>query len=93
MKFTLLSSAISTVVLFIAGCVTPTVLAPGAEQVRITQKATDVATCTAVGNVSPNYQKLEDARNLTVGLGGNALLVTQHSLDAVIISGVAYHCT
>jgi hypothetical protein len=51
MKFTLLSSAISTVVLFIAGCVTPTVLAPGAEQVRITQKAADVATCTAVGNV------------------------------------------
>jgi methyl coenzyme M reductase subunit C-like uncharacterized protein (methanogenesis marker protein 7) len=91
-KYTFLGLATTVSVIFTSGCV-PVVLAPGAEQVKITQKPTDVAGCTAVGNVSPNLQKQEDARNLTVGLGGNALLVTQESLDKVIISGVAYHCT
>jgi hypothetical protein len=90
-KYNYLRSAMAASIIFISGCI-PVVLAPGAEQVKITQKPADVATCPAVGNVSPNLQKQEDARNLTVGLGGNALLVTQKSLDGVIISGVAYHC-
>ena len=92
MKYTFLGFAMAASSIFMVGCVPVTVLAPGAEQVKITHKPADVAACTAVGNVSPNYQKLEDARNLTVGLGGNALFVTQKSLDAVIISGIAYHC-
>jgi hypothetical protein len=91
-KYTFLGPAVTASAIFISGCV-PIVLAPGAEQVKITQQPADVSACTAVGNVSPNMQKQEDARNLTVGLGGNALLVTQKSLDGVIISGVAYHCT
>jgi len=91
MKYIFRSLAVITSVLFIVACV-PVVLAPGAEQVKTTQKPADVAACTAVGNVSPNLQKQDDVRNLTVGLGGNALLVTQKSLDGVIISGIAYHC-
>jgi hypothetical protein len=90
-KYIFLGPAMAASVIFVSGCV-PVVLAPGAEQVKITQKPADVAGCTAVGNVSPNLQKQDDARNLTVGLGGNALLVTQESLDRVIISGIAYHC-
>jgi hypothetical protein len=91
MRPTLLIPAITASVVFTAGCV-PVVLAPGAEQVKITQEASDVGACTAVGNVSPDLQKQDDARNLTVGLGGNALLVTRRSLDEVIISGIAYRC-
>jgi len=73
-----------------AGCVTTTP-APGAAEVRITRKAPDIAGCTAVGNVVPDAQKHEDARNLTVGLGGNALFVTSESFGT-ILNGVAYRC-
>jgi hypothetical protein len=75
-----------------AGCVT-TALAPGAAQVKIVRKAADVAACTAVGNVSANVQgAAEDARNLTVGLGGNTIFVTTENLTGIIYSGVAYRC-
>jgi hypothetical protein len=90
MRSTLLSTAVAAIVVFVAGCVT-TALAPGADQVRIIRRAADVATCTAVGNVAPDSRKLEDARNLTVGLGGNALFVTSEAFGD-IGSGVAYHC-
>ena len=73
-----------------AGCVT-TALAPGAAQVKIVRSGADVAACTAVGNVVPEPQKLQDARNLTVGLGGNTLFVTSESLGT-ILNGVAYRC-
>jgi len=65
-------------------------LAPGAEQVRLIRSPTDVTACTAVGNV--NWQGgREDIRNLTVGLGGNALFVTREALGDVM-AGVAYRC-
>jgi hypothetical protein len=73
-----------------AGCVTTT-LAPGAAQVRIVRSAADVAACTAVGNVVPDYRKAQDARNLTVGLGGNTIFVTSEALGT-IVNGVAYRC-
>jgi hypothetical protein len=74
----------------IAACVTTT-LAPGAAQVRIVRSPADVAACTAVGNVLPDAKKLEDPRNLTVGLGGNTFLVTSEALGT-ILNGVAYRC-
>ena len=74
----------------VASCVTTT-LAPGAAQVKIVTNAADVSKCTAVGNVVPDAQKLQDARNLTVGLGGNTVLVTAEALGN-IVNGVAYRC-
>jgi hypothetical protein len=79
-----------TVTTLTASCVT-TALAPGAAQVKIVRNAADVAACTAVGNVVPDAQKLQDARNLTVGLGGNTIFVTSESFGT-ILNGVAYRC-
>jgi|ERR1700733_7459834 len=73
-----------------AGCVTTT-LAPGAAQVKIVRSAADVAARTAVGNVASDPQKLVDARNLAVGLGGNTIFVTSEGFG-VILNGVAYRC-
>jgi hypothetical protein len=79
-----------TIATLITGCVTAT-LAPGAAQVKIVRSASDVAGCTAVGNVAPDSQRLEDPRNLTVGLGGNTFLITSEALGT-ILNGVAYRC-
>lgn len=79
------------------GCTT-VALAPGADQVRITHNAADVASCKAVGNVdvppdtpTPTPDNLErQLRNLTVGLGGNAVFVTVS--QGIVLQGVAYRC-
>ena len=84
----LYSLAITTLT---AGCVT-TALAPGASQVKIVRNAADVAACTAVGNVLAAVQAGEDARNSTVGLGGNTLFVTTENSLGTIFNGVAYRC-
>jgi hypothetical protein len=83
--------------LLLAGCVTP-VPAPGAAEVRLTNKSGDVAGCTAVGNI--HLAKAEDGvvdlhetrfRNEAVGLGGNVALVTVGALIAPE-EGIAYRC-
>ena len=76
-----------------SGCKTM-VLAPGAEQVKVTRNSADVAGCRTVGNVSidPNSNQLDwdaQVRNKTLGLGGNVLFVTSVP-DAR--EGVAYRC-
>lgn len=82
-----------------AGCVTAT-NAPGADRVRITHNPADVAECTAVGKVKVprNAQgavviqtAATEFRNQTVGLGGNAALVTVGGVD-VPVEGFAYRC-
>ena len=78
----------------VSGCATPTLaLAPGAEQIKETQLATDVAGCRAVGNVKSEAPPLDldtDVRNKTVGLEGNVLFVT--SKLGPPSEGVAYRC-
>lgn len=72
----------------LADCITP---APGSDLVRITIRPADVAGCTPLGNVRvppDEVQSEQDARNQTVGLGGNVLLNT----DLLRMSGVAYRC-
>jgi hypothetical protein len=86
----LLALNILTITTLTAGCVT-TALAPGAAQVKIVRNPADVAACTAVGNVVPDRNKAEDPRNLTVGLGGNTVLVTTEVFGN-IVNGVAYRC-
>jgi len=71
-------------------------LAPGADNVKLTQNAADVAGCKAVGNVSTEYdlwhpQWVEASlRNKTVGLDGNALFLTLGTAERK--EGVAYRC-
>jgi hypothetical protein len=74
----------------LTGCVT-TALAPGAADVRIVRSAADIAPCTAVGNVRQPPDQNVDMRNLTVGVGGNTLFVTEEVLG-IVRSGVAYRC-
>jgi hypothetical protein len=67
------------------GCVTA---APGADQVKFTNNATDVSACTTVGNISAEAMYSLDphvAQNLAVGLSANVVLRTG-------ASGVAYRC-
>ena len=76
-------SAIGIMLSLLSACATPA-LAPGADKVLLTQKAADVANCTAVGNINP----ARDARGGTtfstpaefqyqaIGLNGNTVCVT-----------------
>jgi hypothetical protein len=88
---------LGTGLLLLAGCVTP-VPAPGAAQVRLTNKSSDVTGCTAVGNI--HLAKPQDGvvdlhetrfRNEAVGLGGNVAFVTVGALIAPE-EGIAYRC-
>jgi hypothetical protein len=76
-----------------AGCAT-VALAPGAEKVKITRNAGDVATCKAVGNVnSPlvGYDGINATlQNQALGLGGNTVFVT--GAEGQSVAGVAYSC-
>jgi len=77
----------------VAGCQTVS-LSSGAEQVKATRNAAEVAGCTSLGNLSTPPMMMTDPdaeralRNETLGLGGNVLLVTS-STGRV---GVAYRC-
>jgi hypothetical protein len=85
----------ATIVL--CACVTP---APGADQVRVTKNASDVATCKPLGNIQvpKNAQGLVDGasaqtqfRNQAVGLGSNVALVTE-GFVSIPVAGIAYRC-
>ena len=85
--------AIVVIGLGTAGCVT-VALAPGAEKIKITKNASDVASCKAVGNVkSPlvgNEAINATLQNQALGLGGNTVFVTGPVAESV--AGVAYSC-
>ena len=74
-----------------AGCVTTT-LAPGAESVRLVKNQADVASCKPMGNVRRPADDNVDIRNLTVGLGGDTLFVTEDVLGSFVKAGIAYQC-
>ena len=71
------------------GCaISGIVLAPGADQVRITTNPADVSNCTAVGNISPDAINNLDhrvAQNQAVGLNADVVFSTGYG-------GVAYRC-
>jgi hypothetical protein len=67
--------------------------APGADQVKITRNAADVAGCTAMGNI--NRTAGGEPRNQAVGLGANVVFDTTSAVDAALgnwTSGIAYRC-
>jgi uncharacterized protein (TIGR02246 family) len=76
-----------------AGCKSVS-LAPGAEQVRTTEEAADVAGCASLGKIEAASSMLTDPdaerqlRNRTVALGGNVLLFA----SPVHRSGTIYAC-
>jgi len=83
-------AAVAIIGLGTAGCQT-VALAPGAEKVRITQNANDVASCKAVGNVkAPPVATNETLQNQAFGLGGNTVFET--GFDGNSFAGVAYSC-
>ena len=89
----LILTAAATAIM-ITGCVTVTsALAPGAAAVRIVRSEADVASCTAVGNVRQPPDQAVDMRNLTVGVGGDTLFVTEGLSNNYIVAGVAYRCS
>jgi len=90
MKREVLSLIVAASLLLPAGCVT-TALAPGAADVQTVRSAADVASCTAVGNVRQPPDQNVDMRNLTVGVGGNTLFVTEEA-SGIVKAGVAYRC-
>jgi hypothetical protein len=78
----------------------PVALAPGAEQVRVTNVAGDVADCAPVGNLQVQWTsegmlaggtRIVQIRNQTIGFAGNAAFVTDGDL-AYPEAGVAYRC-
>jgi len=76
----------------LTACAVP--LAPGADQVRITRNAADVAVCTPVGNIDridPRSDADAQMRNQAVGLGGNVVLDTT-PLFYGSPTGVVYRC-
>lgn len=83
--------------IFLTACAS---LAPGADRVRVTRDPSDIAACTALGDISlPGVTEGQinganadvEFRNQTVGVGGNAALVT-YAPYGVPVQGVAYRC-
>ncbi len=89
-----LSLVAAATAIMMTGCVTVTSsLAPGAAAVRIVRNEADVTSCTAVGNVRQPPDQNVDMRNLTVGVGGDTLFVTEGLSNNYILAGVAYRCS
>jgi hypothetical protein len=89
--------AILLVACGMTGCVS---LVPGADKVLVTNDASAVVTCTAVGNVRDQVDVNRQTdianasavfRNRVVALGGNTGFVTDGSVR-VPVQGVAYRC-
>ena len=78
-----------------AGCILSIPSEPGAENVTMTHKEADVASCTALGNVvgltDTNYvrDQRREMQNQAVDLGGDTLLLTS---DRDPPKGTAYRC-
>lgn len=99
MRIPKLIGALSASLVLATACVTPT-LAPGADKIRVTKLPSDVANCTALGNIKVPRDASGDVdirtadaefRNLTVGLGGNTGFLTIAPLG-VPVEGIAYRC-
>ena len=92
------TSALIVTLALVYGCATPA-LAPGAGQVQLTQKADDVANCTAVGNINPardakggeTFSSAVEFQNQAIGLSGNTVFITRQYMGAPI-EGVVYRC-
>jgi curli biogenesis system outer membrane secretion channel CsgG len=93
----MLHTKIITVALTVAlsSCVVVAVApVPGSETVRVTRNASEVSTCSAVGNIKVNASGSNartEFRNAVVGFGGTAGLVTIGPAWEPV-GGIAYRC-
>jgi len=78
----------------LVSCVVAVAPAPGADKVRVTRNASEVSTCSAVGDIRVNASGSNartEFRNMVVGFGGNTGLVTNGPAWAPV-EGIAYRC-
>jgi hypothetical protein len=75
-------------------CVVAVAPVPGAEKIRLTRNASEVSTCTAVGNIrvtASGSNARTEFRNMVVGFGGNIGVVTNGPTWEPV-EGIAYRC-
>jgi len=75
-------------------CVVAVAPVPGAEKVRLTRNASEVSTCSAVGNIRVNASGSNartEFRNMVVSFGGNIGFVTSGPTWTPV-EGIAYRC-
>ena len=75
-------------------CVVAVAPVPGADKVRVTRNASEISTCSAVGNIRVNSSGSNartEFRNMVVGFGGNTGLVTSGPAWEPA-EGIAYRC-
>jgi hypothetical protein len=75
-------------------CVVAVAPVPGADKIRLTRNASEVSTCSAVGNIRVNASGSNartEFQNAVVGFGGNIGLVTNGPAWAPV-EGIAYRC-
>jgi len=75
-------------------CVVAVAPAPGSEKIRLTRNASEISTCSAVGNIRVNASGSNartEFKNMVVGFGGNIGVVTNGPAWAPL-EGIAYRC-
>ena len=75
-------------------CVVAVAPVPGAEKIRLTRNASEISTCSAVGNIRVNASGSNartEFRNVVVGFGGNIGVVTNGPTWEPV-EGIAYRC-
>ena len=75
-------------------CVVAVAPAPGADKVRVTRNASEVSTCSVVGNIrvsASGSNARTEFRNMVVGFGGNIGVVTNGPTWEPV-EGIAYRC-
>ena len=78
----------------LVSCVVAVAPAPGSENIRMTRNASEVSTCSAVGNIkvtTSGSSARTEFRNGVVGFGGNIGLVTNGPTWAPV-EGIAFRC-
>jgi hypothetical protein len=78
----------------LSSCVVAVAPVPGADKVRLSRNASEVSTCSAVGNIRVNASGSNartEFRNAVVGFGGNIGLVSNGPTWAPV-EGTAYRC-
>lgn len=78
----------------LCSCVVAVAPVPGSEKVRITRNASEVSSCSAVGNIRVNASGSNartEFRNMVVGFGGNVGVVTSGPAWEPV-EGIAYRC-
>ena len=78
----------------LTSCVVAVAPVPGADKVRVISNASEVSTCSPVGNITINSSGSNartEFRNKVIGFGGNTGLITNGPMWAPV-EGIAYRC-